>query len=207
MIRIVAIASLTAVLIIVLYLPSTHPPTYFMALLRQEHEVNMRFWGDRHGLAIMERMLEMQASYAESSPLPQQGASPAAEGANQAVADEMTKVGQRLFNSPYFRSIDALFALALYRLATLWEGFKDVWIIGIAVLVDSFFVRTIKAKEWRHHNPEMFALYICGSIITACGVFIALVLPVNIQPHIWVASAFMLWLFASRAVVHFHKTG
>ncbi|MGQ0597175.1 DUF4400 domain-containing protein [Aquabacterium sp.] len=207
MIRFVAIASLTAVLLIVLYLPSTHPPIYFMALLRQEHELNMHFWGDRHGLAIMEHMLNMQDSYAESSPLPQQSATPTPNGANQAVANEMSKVGERLFNSPYFRSIDTLFALALYRLATLWEGLKDLWIIGIAVVVDSFFVRAIKAKEWRHHNPEMFALYASGSIITACGLFIALVLPTIIKPYVWVGSAFMLWLFASRAVVHFHKTG
>ncbi|RUP34400.1 MAG: DUF4400 domain-containing protein [Curvibacter sp.] len=207
MIRFVAIASLTTVLLIVLYLPSTHPPIYFMALLRQEHELNMRFWGDRHGLAIMERMLDMQTSYAGSSPLPQPSAAPTIAGANQAVANEMSKVGQRLFNSPYFRSIDTLFALALYRLATLWEGFKDLWIVWIALLVDSFLVRAIKAKEWRHHNPEMFALYASSSIITACGLVIALVLPMTIAPYVWVVSAFMLWLFASRAVVHFHKTG
>lgn len=207
MIRIVAIASLTTVLLIVLYLPSTHPPIYFMDLLRQEHELNMRFWGNRHGLAIMEHMLDMQTSYTESSPLPQPNSTPALDGANQAVANEMNKVGQRLFNSPYFRAIDTLFALALYRLATLLEGLKDLWVIGIAVIIDGFLVRAIKAKEWRHHNPEMFALYASGCIITACGLVIAMVLPVTIAPYVWVGSAFMLWLFASRAIVHFHKTG
>ena len=48
MIRIVAIASLMALLVLVLYLPSAHPPERFVAQLRVEHEQITRFWSAQH---------------------------------------------------------------------------------------------------------------------------------------------------------------
>jgi hypothetical protein len=45
MIRFVAIASLLALLILVLYLPSAYPAERFMNQLRAEHALNTDFWG------------------------------------------------------------------------------------------------------------------------------------------------------------------
>ena len=70
----------------------------------------------------------------------------------------MTAINQRLFNTPYLRSIDALL-LASYRAAALLQWLPWLSLLIGVMAVDTHLQRLIRAKEFRLHNPELFALY------------------------------------------------
>ena len=59
MIRAVSVVSLLCLLVLVLYLPSAHPPDRFVELVRQEQQAIERFWGHAASLRILSRALAM----------------------------------------------------------------------------------------------------------------------------------------------------
>ncbi|CAM5779403.1 DUF4400 domain-containing protein [Rhizobacter fulvus] len=207
MIRIVAVASLMALLILVLYLPSAHPPEHFVAQLRVEHEQSTRFWSAQHAENILTRTLDAQESAGQFSPVPNLRQAPDPSRVDSAVANEMSAVNARLFNSPYFRSIDALLLLATYRCFTLLEWLP--WLVAFyaAALFDGAVLRAVKAKQFAHHDPEMFALHVCAAIVVACGTVIALVLPVTLPALLLPGVPAGIAVFAAGALGNFHRRG
>ena len=207
MIRFVSTASLLALLVLVLYLPSACPPHRFIDQLRIEANLNYVFWGRDHAMRIMARMLDFQSTTKNASPVPSIRDAPAATGVDNAVANEMGQVNHRLFNNPYFRSIDALLVLAAYRLSALIEWLPVLLVFVLAVLFDGFLVRILKSKEFGQHNPEMFALSACAAIMTACGTILAFVLPITVHPLALPIVPVAISIFMSRAVANFHRRG
>ncbi|WP_428422693.1 DUF4400 domain-containing protein [Methylibium sp.] len=207
MIRIVAIASLMALLILVLYLPSAHPPERFVAQLRVEHGQTTRFWSAQHAENILTRTLDAQNSAGQFSPIPNLRQAPDPSRIDSAVASEMSAVNARLFNSPYFRSIDALLLLATYRCFMLLEWLP--WLVAFcaAALFDGAVLRAVKAKQFAHHDPEMFALHVCAAIVVACGTVIALVLPVTLPALLLPGVPAGIAVFAAGALGNFHRRG
>lgn len=207
MIRAVAVISLVSLLVLVLYLPSAHPPERFLTQLRTEHQATSEFWGAAPALRILSRALSVQDSARQATPVPSAGDAPQANAVNGAVAHEMASVNQRLFNNAYFRSIDALVLLAAFRLATLLEWLPWLLAFAAAVLVDGYVVRMIKAKEFRQHDPEMFALYACTAIVTVCATAVGFVVPVTLHPLVMPCVPLVVSLLLSRAVGSFHRRG
>jgi hypothetical protein len=111
----------------------------------------------------------VQDSARQATPVPSPADAPPANAVDGAVAREMATVNQRLFNNAYFRSIDALLLLASFRFATLLEWLPWLLAFTVAVLLDGYIVRQIKSKEFRQHDPELFALYTCGAIVMRGG--------------------------------------
>lgn len=207
MIRFVSTASLLALLILVLYLPSAYPPERFVNQLRIEHELMVDFWGHEAAMRILSRSLDLQMTAKEASPVPSLASAPPPHVVDLAVTGQMADVSARLFNNAYFRSIDTLLALATYRLFAFIEGFPLLLAFMAVALFDGFVLRTIKSKEFLQHKPEMFALHVCAAIVTACATIIALVLPITIPPAALGAVPLALSVFASRAVANFHRRG
>ena len=207
MIRVIAVISLVSLLVLVLYLPTAHPPERFLAQLRTEHQATALFWGDAPALRILERALRVQDSARQATPIPSAGDAPPASAVDGAVAREMASVNQRLFNNGYFRSIDALVLLAAFRLATLLEWLPWLLAFAAAVLLDGYVVRLIKAKEFRQHDPEMFALYTCTAIVTACATMVGFVAPVTLHPLVMPCVPLVVSLLLSRALGSFHRWG
>ena len=207
MIRAVAVISLVSLLVLVLYLPSAHPPERFLVQLRTEHQASLEFWGAAPALRILSRALSVQDSARQATPVPSAGDAPQANAVDGAVAHEMASVNQRLFNNAYFRSIDALVLLAAFRLATLLEWLPWLLAFAVAILLDGYLVRLIKAKEFRQHDPEMFALYACTAIVTACATVVGFVVPVTVHPLVMPCVPLLVSLLLSRAVGSFHRRG
>lgn len=205
MIRFVAVASLTALLILVMYLPAAHPPEHFIARMRIEHEQTAAFWSDIHAQRIMARTLHTQAAAAPLSPIPTSRSAPQLGGVDSAVAKEMSAVNTRLFNSPYFRAIDALLLLATYRFFTLLEWLPWLLAFGAAAVFDGAARRAIKAKQFAHHDPEIFALYACGSIVLGCATVVAFVVPSTLPTALLPIVSIVLGAFAGGALAHFHQ--
>lgn len=205
MIRLTAIASLTLLLLLVLYLPSAMPPERFVAQLRLEQALNEGFWGQPRALRILERMLDLQSSMAGTSPVPSGADAPSPDQVNAAVADEMRRVNQRLFHNAYFRSIDALLALATYRFCALLEWLPALWLVAVALFADGMLTRVIKSKEFKQHNPEIFALHACAAIAVACGTVLAFVLPVSFAPVVWGSVPLVIAVFVRGSTAHYHR--
>lgn len=204
MIRAVSVVSLLCMLVLVLYLPSAHPPDRFVELIRQEQQAIGRFWGDPASLRILSRALAVADSAQRASPVPQPSAAPSSNPVNGAVAIEMASVNQRLFNSMYFRSIDALLLLAAFRLSTLIEWLPWLLVFSAAAVVDGFVVRRVKAKEFRQHDPEWFAAHASLGIVTICVTVIGFVVPLPLHPLVMPCAPVLLSFFLGRTVGSFH---
>ena len=70
MIRAVAVLSLLVLLVLVLYVPSAHPPERFLAQLRAEHEAATAYWGAEPATRMLDRAMRMQDSTAQVTPIP-----------------------------------------------------------------------------------------------------------------------------------------
>jgi len=207
MIRFIALASLLALLILVLYLPSAYPPERFMNQLRAEHALNADFWGPEPAMRILSRMLDLQTVASHVTPVPTQSITASPRSIDLALDKQMSDVNARLFNNAYFRSIETLIALASYRLSALLEPLPFLLIFMTAAVFDGFIARIVKSKEFRRHGPEMFAVHVCGTIVTACATVLAFALPVTLAPPILCFVPVAVCLFASRAVASFHRRG
>lgn len=205
MIRATSVLSLVVLLILVLYIPSTQPPQRFVAQIRIEHKATAAFWGAEPATRILARAVRLQDAAADVTPIPKASDAPSTMGVNNAVEKEMTSVNQRLFNNPYFRSVDALLLLGSYRLATLLEWLPWLVAFALATAADGRFVRLIKAKEFVQHDPEMFAVYACLAIITMCATVIGFVVPVTLHPLLLPCVPLVVSVLVGRALGCFHK--
>jgi hypothetical protein len=206
-IRIISIASLGVLLILVLYLPSAHPPERFVAQLRAEHVQTTTSWSDHHAERILTRTLDAQALAGSLSPVPEREQTQAYGAVGSAVGSEMSAVNARLFNSQYFRSIDALLVLATFRFFTLLEWLPWLGPFCLAAVVDGGVARTVKARQFVHHDPEMFALCVSVAIILVCGTAIALVLPLRLPPFLLPSVPLCLAVLSAAALSNFHSRG
>ncbi|MES2260942.1 MAG: DUF4400 domain-containing protein [Pseudomonadota bacterium] len=205
MIRLVSTLSLLATLMLVLYLPSAYPPQRFLDQIRTEVAMNAGVWTNEHALHILARMLDFQSTSPHVSSVP--ATAKATTRPNTAVANEMRDVNRRLFNNPYFRSIDALLALAAYRMSALVEWSPIMPAFILAALCDGLLLRIVRSKEFIQHDPELYGLYACAAIMIACATVVALVLPLTVHPMLLPSAPLAIGIFTSRAAAHFHRHG
>lgn len=205
MIRVVTVISLLCLLVLVLYLPSVHPAQRFITQLRAEHQTVSAFWGDVPASRILSRALSLQDSAREATPVPSASQAPPVSALDGAVAQEMTSLNQRLFNNAYFRSIDALVLLASYRLSTLLEWLPWLAAFCAAALVDGGVVRVLRSREFRHHDPELFAVFTCLAIVAACAAVVGFVIPVTLHPLAMPGVPLLMSLLLGRALANFHR--
>lgn len=206
MIRAVTVLSLLALLVLVLYMPSAQPPERFIGQLRAEHAAALEIWGAAAATRMLDRALRMQDSTAAGSPAAALSGVDSS-GLQSAVAVELRTVNQRLFDNAYFRSVDALLLLASYRVASLLEWLPGLLAFALAAFVDGGLVRLVKAKEFRQHDPEMYALWSCLGIVTACAAMVSVVLPVTLPAYALPAAAIVLSLLFGKALASFHRRG
>lgn len=206
MIRAVTVTALVALLILVLYLPSAYPPQRFLSQLQADHVATSRFWGEAVALQLLDATLSRQRDVRDVAPLPDAYDAPSTQRLNGAVTQEMSSVNNRLFNSPYFRSLDAMLVLATYRgsLALKWL----VWLAAfpLAVAVDSLVSRRVKSLEFKHHDPEIFAVLACGAITTICATLPLLVLPITLHPSMLPLILPMAFSLCAAALANYHAS-
>jgi hypothetical protein len=207
MIRAVAIFSLSTMLLLILYVPSAHPPERFVRQLQYEHLQASEVWGIAIADRILDRAMAMTSRAGAASPLPTH--QDAHEGQRSAgrIGEEMAQVNRRLFDNAYFRSIEALLELASYRFSALLEWApKGVFLI-LAILADSIARRVIKAHEFTRHDPELFALCLSTAIVATCACVLSLALPLSMHPLAWAAAPLGIAAPIARAVADFHRRG
>ena len=208
MIRFVWIASLLAVMCIVLYLPSAVPPERFLQVLKAEHEVNERVWGTVASNRVLSRMLDMQQAAAPVSAPPPPTVQVAQQPAvNRAMADGVSQMSKRMFDNPYFRSIDALFMLVCYRLSAMVEMLPILIVFALICFVDGYVIRLVRAKEFVAHNAEVYGISGILAVLVFCGVVLASFLPVEFHPGFVLVALLAMLFTLSRAVANYHVIG
>ena len=205
MIRAIAIVSLLAMLVLVLYVPSVHAPSEILRTLRQEHAANARLRGLAHADQQLERAMRLQSDAAQSSPLPSAHPTARSPGINGAIAEEMISVNRRLFDNAYVRSVDAVLLLASYRLVGLLAWLPWLAPLALAAALDGGWVRIIKAREFGHHDPELFAVWCCLLILVGCGSVVGLVVPVVVHPLVWAGAIVAVAALVGLGVGSFHR--
>ena len=103
------------------------------------------------------------------------------------------------FGPAFQARLHAGFLLAIGCAVVVWAGLR--W------TRTGFVVRVVTSKEFRRHDPEMFALHVSGAIVTACATVLAFVLPVTLAPPMLCAVPVAFALFTARAVANFHRRG
>lgn len=205
MIRAIAVVSLVGLLILVLYVPSSHPPEMFIKQLRAEYKTAADFWGEDAAMRMLSRAMRAQDSARQITPVPSSQYAVPANAVNNAVSREMASVNERLFNNAYFRSIDALLLLASFRFALMCEWLPWLVVFMAAAVMDGSFVRLVKSKELLHHDPEMFALYVCTTMLLGCGTILAFVWPISLHPFLVPCVPLAIGALLGLAVQHFHR--
>ena len=206
MIRIIAVGALTLLLVFVLYLPAANPPERFLNQIHSEHELNTATWSEARTALILERALSMNQALSAASPVPTSAQAPGTDRMAEAVAQEMARVNQRFFGNTYFRSIDAQLLLATYRLPC-WGGLPLQTFVIIATVIDGFVVRILRAKQFKPHDPEWFALHASAFVLMACASIVAFVTPITIAPALLAMLPVSGAFFLSRVVANFHRHG
>jgi len=207
MIRVIAVAALTLLLVAVLYLPAANPPERFLKQIRIEHDLNADVWSEARAERILDRAMAMNGALSSVSPVPTTAQAPHTDRMAEAVAREMARVNQRFFGNAYFRSIDTLLLLGTFRLAGLFEWLPVQAFAILAVVVDGFIVRILRSKEFKPHDPEWFALHASALVLLACASIVTFVVPLTISPLLVAALPVAGGFFFSRVVANFHRRG
>lgn len=206
MIRSITIVSLLALLVLVLYLPSAYAPGRFVDQLRLDHSATGRFWGARAAQDLLHATLDRQRDVRDVAPVPDAYDAPSTSKLNGPVARQMSLVNERLFSSPYFRSLDAMLLLATYRAALALKWMQWLALFPIAVAADSMVRRRVMTLEFGHHNPEVFSILACGTITTTCATVLLLVMPLSVHPALLPLAPVAACTLAARAIASYHAT-
>ncbi|MDY7574432.1 DUF4400 domain-containing protein [Actimicrobium sp. CCI2.3] len=195
--------------VIVLYLPAAHPPERFVAQLRQEHAINVAYWGVDPAHQILDRMLDWKAALGDASiaktELKVQAVTDALSPVDRAVAGEMAKAANKLWHNAYFRSVETLMTLALYRVSVLMQWWPVGVLLAFALLFDGFVVRIVRSREFVQLNPEMFGLCLLVLIMTLSATLIAVVLPVTLHPLTLFVAVVVASLASRGIVANYHR--
>lgn len=206
MIRFLSLTLLIALAVLVFYVPTMFPAQRYVDQLRIEEGLNQVLWSETHATRILSRTRNIRAWWKLTNfSAALQGSS--RNPADTSAANEMAGFNERISNSPYFLSIDALLALATYRLSALTEWTTTLLVFAVAVLFDGYLLRIVKSREFLQHDPEMFALHAGAAIIAACATVVALVLPLTLHPLLLACAPLSISIFTSRALSQFHRRG
>lgn len=205
MLRYVVAAALTAVLAIVLYIPSVVPPERFLAVMKAEHATNQVVWGGEASERILRRMLDLQEVTPPLSEPPPAATQPNAGSAGEAaIAAQMAQASTRLFRNAYFRSIDTLMALATYRLSALLELAPLLGVFLVVAAVDGLVVRAVRNKEFVSNSAEAFGASAMVAIVLACIGTVGLFVPFALHPMHATGLSLAIVFMCSRALANYH---
>ncbi len=187
-----------------LYLPSINPPERFLQQLRAEHALSSAFWGPARAAGILAQTLDFYEGTKQpfGQPVPERSPPSALDAA---VVERIAHATSSLAHNAYFRSIDALFMLALYRFAALIQWLPLLLVFILVSVLDGLLSRVVKSKSFERHHPEVFALNAIVVVIVACATLVAFVVPLTLHPVALAAVPIASAVCASVAIANYHR--
>ena len=123
-----------------------------MQTVGAEHELNTTLWGRGGRRPDPRAHAVIPGEWRERLSPPPETVQVAGPGINTAMATEFGQMSTRLFSSPYFKSVDALFTLATLRAATLLHVLPLLLVFMGVCAIDGFAVRSVRAREFADHS-------------------------------------------------------
>jgi hypothetical protein len=206
MIRYLAIALTAGVLVLVLWLPASHPAAQFYHAARADHLSNSRLWGGQFATtALRSALTAAAADRPDTAPAPAAaGPTGAAEGR---LATRMQDIAGRVYGTPYMRSLDAMTTLACYRLATLLYLAPGMGLLLLPALADAAVRRIIRTHEFRRHDPERYSFGIAGAMLAIVALLASCALPFPLHPLLPTCAMLMVAYCLHVVVANFHHSG
>jgi hypothetical protein len=206
MIRYLAIALTAGVLVLVLWLPASHPAAQFYHAARADHLSNSRLWrGQFATTALRSALTAAAADRPDTAPAPA-AASPAG-AAEGRLATRMQDIAARVYGTPYMRSLEAMTTLACYRLATLLYLAPGMGLLLLPALADAAVRRIIRTHEFRRHDPERYSFGIAGAMLAIVALLVSCALPFPLHPILPPCAMLMAAYCLHVVVANFHHSG
>lgn len=206
MIRYLAITLTAGMLSLVLWLPSRHPAAQFYRAALAEHNSYCDVWGSQFATAALSKALaasDIKRPAAAQSGMPTRPTGPA----EHRLAGRMQDIMDRFYGTPYMSALEAMTALAFYRLATLLYLLPGAGLLLFPALLDAAARRVIRTYEFRRHDPERYSIAIAGTMISTVAVLASCVLPLPLPP-ILAPCAMLSAVYCLHVVVaNFHHSG
>ena len=207
-IRGTALTCLVILLISVLYFPSAYTPEYFLQQVRIEHALEAELWGQKHALDVLDTTLSIHAGATVESVLPSGFIDTGPPSPIDApLARKFNELSERVRSNQYFSSIEALLLLATYRYVALLHGLTIPLFFCVAAISDGFLRRAVKAKQFQHYNPEVFAASAAAAVLVVGVIALALVGPWTANPIIWSGAPLLIGILGRSVVANFHSRG
>jgi len=206
MIRYLAIALTAGLLALVLWLPAGHPAAQFYRAARADHTSNSRLWGGQFAAtALASALATTSGGRTGVMPMP---AAPGATGAAEGrLASRMQDMMDRVYGTTYMRSVDAMTALACYRLATLLYLAPAMALLLLPALTDAAIRRIIRTHEFKRHDPERYSFGIAGAMLAFAALLASCALPLPLPP-LAAPCTMLLAVYCLHVVVaNFHHSG
>lgn len=206
MIRYLAITLTAGLLCLVLWLPASHPAAQFYRSALAEHNSCSDLWGTQFATAALGKTLaaadiKRQAAVPSAIPIGPTGP------AEHRLAGRMQDMMERFYGTPYMSALEAMTALAYYRLATLLYLLPGAGLLLLPALFDAAARRVIRTYEFRHHDPERYSFAIAGVMITTVAVLVSCVLPLPLPPMLVPDTMLSAIYCLHVAVANFHHSG
>lgn len=206
MIRYLTITLTAGLLCLVLWLPASRPAAQFFQSALAEHNSYADFWGKQFATAALGKALagaDIKRQAAASSAIPNGPTGPA----ERRLAERMQDMMDRFYGTPYMSALEAMTALAYYRLATLLYLLPGAGLLLLPALFDAAARRVIRTYEFRRHDPERYSFAIAGAMIATVAVLASCVLPLPLPPML-VPGAMLSAIYCLHVVVaNFHHSG
>lgn len=196
--RALAVMVALVVAVLVLYVPSQHGPEYFGALMRAEHEGNVRVWGAATADAILRHTLETTQAVRTRQP----AAAPTPEPDTQ-MLHTLGRSLTAALDSRYWRAMAALLLLVDYRAGCLLAGLPCLVLFAFAALLDGAVTRVVRARQFIAHDPEYFMFALLGALAIAGAGVVLMLVPVTLPPLLLPGLPLPVALLLGRAIANY----
>ena len=208
MVRILSGIALLSIVVIALYLPSQFPAEKFFSHLREEHDRNSRFWGDKNANEILARALDIDemvvSSPAAIAPSVVSQSSP--NSLNLQTHLKLDEMRERFVDSSYVRGLRATLLLAEYRISALMQWAPGVALFVLLALIDGQIVRIVRSYEFGDHSPVSFGVFAFTLIALLWLITVSLLLPTAIHPLWYGVVPIVLGAVSGVVVANFHRS-
>lgn len=212
MVRAVLIAGLLALVVSVLAIPAMVPAPRFLQLVKADHQVNRHFITQQAAARVLERMLDLHDAAAAQAraPAPAPRSVPAGARAasglaiDAAVAARLGQAGEQLLRNDYVRSLDGLLLLVIYRLSLGMEFMPVILVFMVIVFVDGSVLRMVRTRQFVAHSPETAGISAAAGVAFGCAGALMLVMPLQMHPMAFLASALLSLYAFSRFIANYH---
>jgi hypothetical protein len=205
MIRYLAVTLMAGLLCLVLWLPASHPAAQFYRSALAEHNSCSDFWGRQFATAALGKTLaatDIKRPAAAPSAMPIGPTGPA----EHRLAGRMQDMMDRFYGTPYMSALEAMTALAYYRLVTLLHLLPGAGLLLLPALFDAAARRVIRTYEFRRHDPERYSFAIAGAMIAIVAVLASCVLPLALPPMLAPGAMFTAIYCLHVVVANFHHS-